>query len=868
MLRENMQRTFTVVTVTLWAVYMFCPSVQSQTQLKDDTMNSGFVVKSEEAAVIKKWLAGLGDITRTQVGCVSCVSWKQGWGRLHQAQSILDAPLCLAGKQYAWGLGTHADSEIVIKCSKPLKSFRTLVGIDDNRDSVKGIAECKFSIWSGDKCLTESSIQNVKSAPGKIAAELNGATEFILKVKALNTKVKSLNTTHLAHADWVECEAITADGEVLKLGDPATRGLSDLMPVSFRFAGIDSEQWFCRWGIRHTLSQKSGFILHQFVTRDTETGLECRVELEEYEQFPAVLWNVYFTNLGKTATPILERVKILDITWPAATRKILHHAHGAFHYAEEKTSAESFRDNFMMVTEDLNRTSPVTIAGVGGRPSVDWMPYFNFEGKDEGLMFGIGWTGQWQAQIKDGSESVKFQAGMEFIHTRIEPGETIRQPAILMIYWQGEAIRGHNLLRHFLQEKILPRDRHGKTLQAPTCNLTWGGMVASSHLERISNINKEKIPFDYYWIDAGWYGNAGPNMDEFTPEWGSQAGNWKINRDTFPNGFKEISNAVHAAGKKLLLWVEPERAIQGTAITLEHPEWFLGQKEHAENMLMNLGNPEARKWCTELIAGLITNEGLDCYRQDFNFSPLPYWQNNDTPERVGISEIRYVEGLYAFLGELRRRFPDLLIDNCASGGRRLDFEMMRYSIPLWGSDMQCFPGYITERNQQQIQGLSYWLPQFAFGTQNNPGDTYHFRSTMAAGVIIHMFTYEKWPVQADYPYPWLRERLNEYHRARVYFSGDFYPFCDQTASFKYWTANQYNRPDLDGGILEVFRKAESDYEKMRFHLQGLDANSNYEVEDADSGKKVILSGRELTEVGLSVEIPQRRDSRLFFYYRK
>ena len=278
-----------------------------------------------------------------------------------------------------------------------------------------------------------------------------------------------------------------------------------------------------------------------------------------------------------------------------------------------------------------------------------------------------------------------------------------------------------------------------------------------------------------------------------------------------------------------------------------------------------MGYPDAWKWCTKLIADMIAEQGIDCYRQDFNTSPLPYWQANDMPDRVGMTEIRYIEGLYAFLDELRRQFPNLLIDNCASGGRRLDFEMMRRSLPLWASDMQCFPDYITERNQQQVHGLSYWLPQFSFGTQDHAGDTYHFRSTMASGINIHLFTYERCSIRSDYPYQWLRDRLDEYHRAKVYFNGDFYPLLPQSDLFHDWSACQFHRPDLGGGILEVFRKKDSPIEKICFEFRGLDPATSYKIEDVDSEKIAMMSGRELMEKGWPVEIARKRDSRLFFY---
>ena len=77
---------------------------------------------------------------------------------------------------------------------------------------------------------------------------------------------------------------------------------------------------------------------------------------------------------------------------------------------------------------------------------------------------------------------------------------------------------------------------------------------------------------------------------------------------------------------------------------------------------------------TERISSLIEEFGVTIYRQDFNMAPGPVWTEADTPDRVGMSEIRHIEGLYAFWDELLARHPGLVIDNCSSGGRRIDLE--------------------------------------------------------------------------------------------------------------------------------------------------------------------------------------------------
>jgi alpha-galactosidase len=130
-----------------------------------------------------------------------------------------------------------------------------------------------------------------------------------------------------------------------------------------------------------------------------------------------------------------------------------------------------------------------------------------------------------------------------------------------------------------------------------------------------------------------------------------------------------------------MVWFEPERVRPGTQIFNEHPGWLL-KLQGNDNYLFDLGNPEARLWLTNHISDIIKNEGIDYYRQNFNMYPYPYWNEYDKTGRIGIHEIRHIEGLYAFWDSLLIRFPNLLIDNCASGGRRIDLETTsRSGIP-------------------------------------------------------------------------------------------------------------------------------------------------------------------------------------------
>ena len=130
-----------------------------------------------------------------------------------------------------------------------------------------------------------------------------------------------------------------------------------------------------------------------------------------------------------------------------------------------------------------------------------------------------------------------------------------------------------------------------------------------------------EVGVEAHWMDACWYGS----QTEWSDWWG-EVGSWSMDCKNFPNGLKPISDAARDAGMKFILWFEPERAYENSTLHREHPEFLLEVAEDHKDYtskLFNLGMPEARRHITELFSEIITENGVDVYRQDFNFDPLP-----------------------------------------------------------------------------------------------------------------------------------------------------------------------------------------------------------------------------------------------------
>ena len=205
--------------------------------------------------------------------------------------------------------------------------------------------------------------------------------------------------------------------------------------------------------------------------------------------------------------------------------------------------------------------------------------------------------------------------------------------------------------------------------------------------------------------------------------------------------------------------------------------------------------------------------------------------------------------------------PGLMIDNCSSGGRRIDLEMISRSIALWRSDFQCYPEFDPVSQQGQTQGLAGWVP-LSTGCSEQSND-YAFRSALGPGVAI---TNNIWARDAvDFaPVDWLRERMVELKALRPYFYGDFYPLLSYTLSNDLWAAWQWHRADMAAGCVLAFRRPQSPIVTIEPALHGLDPAAEYEVRDLDTGQVVVVPGSELA-AGLTIRIGERPGTRALVY---
>jgi alpha-galactosidase len=325
--------------------------------------------------------------------------------------------------------------------------------------------------------------------------------------------------------------------------------------------------------------------------------------------------------------------------------------------------------------------------------------------------------------------------------------------------------------------------------------------------------------------------------------------------DRFPHGLRPVGDATHRQGLGFVVWFEPERVYRGTYLAKEHPNWVITLNK-ADSGLYNLGLPEAREYMTKYLIAAIKEYGIDVLRIDYNITPGPYWKQLDDqdPDRVGLAEIRYIEGLYRMWDDIRKAFPYLFIDNCASGGRRIDLETSSRSLPLWRTDGTIEPLMQLDFNQAALQnqvmtaGLSRYVP---FSASGEMGATpYLFRSGFNAGI-----SFGEDVRSAAYPRALLSRGIAEGKRLRKYFFGNFYPLNEVTTSPEDWCVLQYHRVAEEDGMVLAFRRHRSPYDSYHSVLNEIVPEAKYEVSfypTYSSAKSTTMSGVELQHLKLEI----------------
>lgn len=768
---------------------------------------------------------------------------RQDYNTLHARQSCMGTPIKIGKKEFKRGLGTHANSEIVVSLPKGAKQFKAFAGIDNNYDTAGIHGTAIFSVEIAGREVVRSGVLKCGDKPFPVDIKLPaGTTELVLKVDGTEDGLG------YDQSDWADACLVMADGTVKYLDDAVSDSLlsGGSIPFSFTYGGVASSELLPKWERMVTQTEKPDRVLYETTYTDKETGLKVTALATAFKEYPAVEWLLNLENTGTANTPIIENLQTVDLKLATQDGKlpvVLHQLNGDT--CSEKT--------WTPYDTNLATGQNITLAPTGGRPSQDTaFPFWNMQYGSSGIITAIGWSGQWSATYNRAVDgSTRFATGMEKTHTLLYPGEKIRTPRVLMMSWEGDRQASQNLFRRLMLYKYVPQQQN-KPIKMPVCLQTFdrymstpGWATEQGQLEAVEAAHK--MGCDTYWFDAGWFVGDFPNG----------VGNWFYKPQQFPNGLTKVGALCKKYDMDFIVWYEPCRVAAGTQIATEHPEWVFGGEKGG---LYNLGDPKALRHMTDLLSQRISDAGVTVYREDYNIDPLAFWRAADAEDRQGISEIRFVEGHYAMWDELRARHPGLWIDNCASGGRRIDLETCMRSVPLWRSDTNCWAGH-PEWNQMQTIALSQYVPLNTSAAW--VPETYTFRSSQTTGLLCEM------PYKSpDYSLKNAQALLAEATANRKYYYGDIYPLSPVSTQLSDFYAYQLHRADTGEGMVMAFRRPECATMGIIVSLNAVNPKTTYKLEFVDEKRKSStrkVTGKQLIESGIELRIAEKGQSLLVRY---
>lgn len=579
----------------------------------------------------------------------------------------------------------------------------------------------------------------------------------------------------------------------------------------------------------------------EIVLRNNEKGLEVTVETTLFEENATCQWTVYIKNTGKENSGVISDFYALDSSFSTGDADI--------YYSMGSNTAAS---DFSLIKKNLTSVAK-KFSGNEGKPTEKYLPYFNINGENGGMILGIGWTGQWAASLSEKDGVTDISVKQEHFEAYLLPGEEVRSPLVsISFYENSNPLKGFNLFRKWITDCVYPENVTQNVYTVMEVAGPMSERTSDEIIEILDGIDNSVYEnTDAFWMDAGWY--------EYNEGWYDGVGNWTVDKSRYDNGISELSGYAKEKGLGHVLWYEPERVYPGTQfhnVGSQHEEWLI--YGDGDNIMWNLADEEAFTYYCEYLLNSMKENGVTVYRQDFNFAPLGYWQNADRDfydGRTGICENHYVTNLYRYLDYLTENIDGLIIDNCASGGKRLDLEMAFRSIPFWRSDYNCAVHYnLFEATQSQTYGLSFWLP--ISGTALNMQSEYSSRSAVMPLMLMDFYA----NTHPDF---------SLHKEQRELMAGRYYPLDFGSSDKNKMHAMQYSTDDGLAGTALIYKRPDVAKTEYTVKLNGLAPAKTYNIYDIDTPETVYtVTGEELMNKGLSISLPDGEKAIFLMYNAK
>lgn len=355
------------------------------------------------------------------------------------------------------------------------------------------------------------------------------------------------------------------------------------------------------------------------------------------------------------------------------------HRFTSFWSCEGRHESQTIEELNMETSWSRWATKSIRIGQAGTMPVRGYFPTMALEDTKRQVTWAaaLGWAGSWNLELFRQKEDLVLTgglAGYEDGHWRktLQPGEQIELPEAILTCVRGGVDEACEALLDVHESRLpltSPAERSLNPMYNEYCD-TWGWPTETTVAKELAAV--KGLGLSYFVIDAGWFGQ--------TADWNHSTGDWDVRKSAFPEGMGVIADKIRAAGMIPGVWFEAEVANDQSNVLREHPEMFIteGGKHIIETnrAFLNLTREDAQAYIQAKVIDFLRENGYGYVKIDYNNT---YGLGFDGFESLGEAQRNGVLGTYRFFEEMRRQLPGLVIENCSSGGHRLELSMMSRS---------------------------------------------------------------------------------------------------------------------------------------------------------------------------------------------
>ena len=521
-------------------------------------------------------------------------------------------------------------------------------------------------------------------------------------------------------------------------------------------------------------------------------------------------------------------------------------------------------------------TAPVVLQSRSGRSSKGTHPWFALRKADGSILSGAPvWSGNWIVRFEPcAGGSCQLSGGLsdwQFAKT-LQPGEAMEGVHIVLVLDKD--------LNHASRQYAAVGRKfwYTSSSQLPVEWNHWWPYEDVDINEEIFQRNVEaaaRLGMEVCTLDAGWFGPSDP--ESF---WHDYRGDWdRVNQLRFPDGIRALSDFTHNHGMAFGIWCEIEGLGAKAQVAIDHPDYPATRGGERLGYVC-FGSPAVREWAFQTLSRLIAEYSADWIKLDFNVDPGAGCDRADHGHGPGDGLYEHILGYYQTLERIRAAFPNVVLENCSSGGLRIDLGILRrtdltfLSDPDWPiHSLQVFWGASTHLAADRLLHWGYgdWRstnpPLQQRFDPHNPNLTQKQFDYYTRIAMLGAFGYsQKLP---DLP-GWVQERVAAHTRVyketvrRFVREGDLHRLTAQprrSGEGERWCAFQYSLPGGAEHLLLVFRLPGGEPVRS-IRLQDLDSERIYTIAGLEGGITHQCSGASLMENGLTFDDLLEEDSAL------